>query len=139
MLKTALFDCAINEKCCSVDGGRGICPLFSSPPPGIYHSRQKKKKIRWKVLLTVISPCSVQEQGVFRNSAKIEVPGILDKVLYGEALPLGPSPYPFNIPFVTEKVLLRIPFLGNGTPFTYLVQNFASLLTAVPALSLKYE
>ena len=34
MLKTALFDCAINEKCCSVDGGRGICPLFSSPPRG---------------------------------------------------------------------------------------------------------
>ena len=31
MLKMALFDCAINEKCCSVDGGRGICPLFSSP------------------------------------------------------------------------------------------------------------
>ena len=28
MLKTALFDLAINEKCCSVDGGRGICPLF---------------------------------------------------------------------------------------------------------------
>ena len=36
MLKTALFDCAINEKCCSVDGGRGICPLFSSPPRGIW-------------------------------------------------------------------------------------------------------
>ena len=35
MLKKALFDCAINEKCCSVDGGRGICPLFSSPPRGI--------------------------------------------------------------------------------------------------------
>ena len=32
MLKTALFDCAINKKSCSVDGGRGICPLFSSPP-----------------------------------------------------------------------------------------------------------
>ena len=31
MLKTALFDRAINKKCCSVDGGRGICPLFSSP------------------------------------------------------------------------------------------------------------
>ena len=29
MLKMTLFDCAINEKCCSVDGGRGICPLFS--------------------------------------------------------------------------------------------------------------
>ena len=36
MFKTALFDCAINEKCCSVDGGRGICPLFSSPPRGIW-------------------------------------------------------------------------------------------------------
>ena len=32
MLKMELFDCAINEKCCRVDGGRGICPLFSSPP-----------------------------------------------------------------------------------------------------------
>ena len=36
MFKTALFDCAINKKCCSVDGGRGICPLFSSPPQGIW-------------------------------------------------------------------------------------------------------
>ena len=36
MLKMALFDCAINEKCCSVDGGRGICPLFSSPSRGIW-------------------------------------------------------------------------------------------------------
>ena len=39
MLKTALFDCAINEKCCSVDGGRGICPFFSSPPGGFDSSR----------------------------------------------------------------------------------------------------
>ena len=36
MFKMALFDSAINEKCCSVDGGRGICPLFSSPPRGIW-------------------------------------------------------------------------------------------------------
>ena len=36
MLKMVLHDCAINEKCCSVDGGRGICPLFSSPPRGIW-------------------------------------------------------------------------------------------------------
>ena len=36
MLKTALFDCAINEKSCNVDGGRGISPLFSSPPKGIW-------------------------------------------------------------------------------------------------------
>ena len=31
----ALLDCAINKKCCTVDGGRGICPLFSSPPRAI--------------------------------------------------------------------------------------------------------
>ena len=38
MLKMALLDCAINEKCFSVDGGRGICPLFSSPPLGGFDS-----------------------------------------------------------------------------------------------------
>ena len=31
----ALLDCAINKKCCTVDGGWSICPLFSSPPQGI--------------------------------------------------------------------------------------------------------
>ena len=36
MLKMELFDWAINEKCYSVDGGRGICPLFFSPPRGIW-------------------------------------------------------------------------------------------------------
>ena len=36
MLKTALFDCAINEKCCSVEGGWGIRPLFLSPPRKIW-------------------------------------------------------------------------------------------------------
>ena len=41
----ALLDCAINTKCCAVDGGRGIFPLFSSPPRGIcqlksLHSRE---------------------------------------------------------------------------------------------------
>ena len=29
MLKMALLDCAINEKCCSVDRGRGIWQLKS--------------------------------------------------------------------------------------------------------------
>ena len=37
MLKMALFDCAINEKCCSVDGGRGIS-LFFIPTPGLFAS-----------------------------------------------------------------------------------------------------
>jgi len=48
MLKMALFDCAINEKCGSVDGGRGICPHpggFDSsrvPNPGNLPSKAKK-------------------------------------------------------------------------------------------------
>ena len=42
-----LFDCAINEKCCGVDEGRGICRLFSSPPPVICHPRQKSANAAW--------------------------------------------------------------------------------------------
>ena len=37
MLKMTLLG-AINEKCCRVDGGRGTCPLFSSPSPGGFDS-----------------------------------------------------------------------------------------------------
>ena len=36
MLKMELFDWAINEKCYSVDGGRGHLPSFLSPPRGIW-------------------------------------------------------------------------------------------------------
>ena len=39
MFKTALFDYAINEKCCSVDRGRGICPSFLPHPGGFDSSR----------------------------------------------------------------------------------------------------
>ena len=35
----ALLDCAINKKCCTVDGGWGICPLFPSYPGGFASSR----------------------------------------------------------------------------------------------------
>ena len=55
MLRMALLDFAINVKCCSVDGRRNICSLFSSPPLGIWqikspHPREfaiqgKKKKL----------------------------------------------------------------------------------------------
>ena len=44
MLKMALFDCAINEKCYSVDGGRGICPLFSSPPGGTWQLKSPHRR-----------------------------------------------------------------------------------------------
>ena len=55
MFKTALFDCAINEKCFSVDGGPGICPFFRPhpggfdslgvPTPGNLPSKAKKKML----------------------------------------------------------------------------------------------
>ena len=42
MLKMALFDCTINEKCCSVDGGQGIWQL-KSPHPREFAIQGKKK------------------------------------------------------------------------------------------------
>ena len=51
MLKMALFDCAINEKCCSVDGGRGICPLFSSPSRQLKSPHSREFAIRGKKML----------------------------------------------------------------------------------------
>ena len=61
MLKMAPFDCAINEKCCIVDGGRGICPLFSSPTRGIrqlksHHSREFAIQGKKKMLMPVGQP-----------------------------------------------------------------------------------
>ena len=54
MLKTALFDCAISEKCCSIEGVTRHLPSFfvptpgdltaqESPPPGNLPSKAKKK------------------------------------------------------------------------------------------------
>ena len=49
------------------------------------------------------------------------------------------NPLPFYKPFFTKKVTLSYKLvyllLTDGTPFTYLVQNFAFLLTAVNALT----
>ena len=57
----ALFDCAINEKCCNVDGGRGICRLFSSPLRGIWqlkspHPREFAIQGRKKMPMPGVSP-----------------------------------------------------------------------------------
>ena len=41
MFKTALFDCTINEKCCSVDGGRDTHPTPKNLP-----SKAKKSNAR---------------------------------------------------------------------------------------------
>ena len=40
MLKMVPLDREINEKCCSVDGGRGICPLFFFPTPGDWTAQE---------------------------------------------------------------------------------------------------
>ena len=56
--------------------------------------------------------------------------GVLNKFLYGEAPPRGPTPYP----------VLHTIFHEKGGPFVYLLltnRNFASLLTAVNALPFK--
>ena len=38
MLKMALLNNAVKEKCCSVHGGRGICSLFCPHPRGWFDS-----------------------------------------------------------------------------------------------------
>ena len=60
MLEMALLDCAITEKCCRVDGGQGICPLFSSAPLGIWqlkspHPREFAIQGK-KMLMPEVSP-----------------------------------------------------------------------------------
>ena len=47
--------------------------------------------------------------------------GVLNKVLYGEALPQGPTPYPLIYHFWQERepLFVHLP-LTNGAFFTYL-------------------
>ena len=59
---------------------------------------------------------------------------VLNKCLYGEALPRGPT---FIYHFLRKGTPFVYLLLTNGAPFTYLVQNIASLLTVVKALSFK--
>ena len=60
MLEMALLDCAITEKCCRVDGGQGICPLFSSAPLGIWQLKSPQPRefaIQGKkMLMAEVSP-----------------------------------------------------------------------------------
>ena len=46
--------------------------------------------------------------------------GVLNKILYEEAPPRGPSPYLFIDHFSQKRYLFRIA-LTNGTPFANLV------------------
>ena len=71
------------------------------------------------------------------EGARFEPREVLNKCLYREAPPRGPTPYPCIYHFSRTRYPLEYLLLTNGAPFTYLVQNFASLLTAVNALSFK--
>ena len=46
--------------------------------------------------------------------------GVLNKVLYGEAPPRGPTPYPFIYHFGRIGTPFVYLLLKKGTPFTYL-------------------
>ena len=86
---------------------------------------------RWltvEILLTIITPCSV-------GTAKIKVPGFSTKFYIGRLRP-GVQPLTILYTIFDRKGTSSI---GNYTPFTCLVWNFASLLTAVNTLSLKYD
>ena len=62
-------------------------------------------------------------------------PGILN----GEAPLRGPTTCLWYTTFDNKGTPFVYPLLKNGTPFTYPVYSFTFLLTAVNALSLKYE
>ena len=53
--------------------------------------------------------------------------GVLKKVLYGEALPRGPTPYPFIYHLLQKGTPFIYYLLQKGTPFTQ-VPTFGSLV-----------
>ena len=71
------------------------------------------------------------------NTSPPQGTGVLNKYLYQEAPPRGPTSYPFIYHFSQKKDFFPILLLTNGTLFTYPVYNFASHLTAVNALCFK--
>ena len=46
---------------------------------------------------------------------------VLNKVLYGEASPRGPAPFPFIYHFGRKGTPFIYLLLKKGTPFTYLI------------------
>ena len=48
-----------------------------------------------------------------------QIPGVLNKFLYGEAPHRGPTPYPFIYRFSRKRYPFVYLLLTNGTPFTY--------------------
>ena len=63
--------------------------------------------------------------------------GVLNKFLYGEAPPRGPTPYPFIYHFSGKRYPFRIPSIDKWYSFHTPCLELASLITAVNALSFK--
>ena len=58
------------------------------------------------------------------QNVKYDIPGgVLKKVLYGEAPPRGPTPYPFIYHFFRKGTPFVYLLLEKGTPFTYLLKK----------------
>ena len=71
-------------------------------------------KLRWYIISEFDASLLFQ-----RFKALAWSPGgwVLKKVLYGEAPPRGPTPYPFIYHFFQKRHPFRIPFIGKRHPF----------------------
>ena len=79
----------------------------------------------------------MRTNNVFYSATCTSRTGGTRQIFIWGASPLGSNPYTFIYHFLQERYPFRIPSIDNGSPSTYLVWNFASLLTAVNVLSLK--
>ena len=89
---------------------------------------QNKRSLVSYSYSSIIAPPLLCEKSKGFNSL-----GDLKEVLYGEALSDRPEDDPRN------PVLYYIVFYRKGNSFTYLVQKFASILTAVNTKSVHCE
>ena len=71
---------------------------------------------------SILKPCKLLQQ----HHALPLGEGVLNKVLYRNAVPRGPTPYPLKYYFDTERtpfvyLHLRTKYMYGTGPFTYLV------------------
>ena len=111
MLKMTLFDCAINEKCCSVDGGWGICGLFLSPPRGIW---QLKSPHSWEFAIQGKKNASA------RGSAQGEGGGGWAQVELADAL----DPSQIEPPILSLYLVVPFFFLWSVVVFCVVFFSF---------------
>ena len=84
---------------------------------GVYR-RRGKEATRKAILWNTVNPTQVT-----CDHTLLPFPGgrgVLNKVLYGETPPRGPTPYPFIYHFGRKSTPFIYLLLKKGTPFTYL-------------------